>query len=149
MFFLFYVVYWYLRGGYCLLRSEIQMSSNFMAVWNWPIMVIVSFIFRQTNVPKYKYFLVVTAQWNFLQLCLFNTLRGLRIYFGIPNIFWKNLQFFVLGSRPFFAISLASLSRLLTIFKWSQLNKNFPYSFLSLIPRNVFELILEFQIFLE
>jgi len=49
---------------------------------------------RQIYVPTFKYFLVVTVQWNFLHNFL-TSMQCFWIYFEIQNIFSKNLHFVV------------------------------------------------------
>ena len=55
-------------GGSRLPPIEIWISSDFTTVWNWPKMDLewVSSPPPPNILPIYEYFLVITAQWNFL-----------------------------------------------------------------------------------
>ena len=93
------------------------------------------FFFCQTCVyTHFKYFLGVTALWIFL--------RGFRIYFGKRNIFWLTCTFSCCALQ-------FNFTNFLTLCRWPQLYEVFLHNVLSLIPRNIFEFISKFLIFVN
>ena len=142
-----------------------------MTAWNWPKMDLnlisslsspshssssssptVNPMYRlssQPYVPTFKYFLVVTALWNFLYSFLSSIPRNIFGFHLKFQIFFGKLTLFHVRVLEHFCDHYSSIVPTFVYLRVTTALCNFLHSFFSLIPRNVFGFISKFQIFFE
>ena len=105
--------------------------------------------FRQTYVSTFKYFLAVTAQWNFLHRFLSLISRNIFEFISRFKIFFEKLVLFRVRDLDYFCAQYSSIVLTFNYLWVATVQWNFLPSLLLQIPGNFIGFISKFKIFFK